>query len=717
MPEINTITGSGLIVGELAVKHGLITVTDLEKAMRICADLDNGYDAIPEYLIAQNLIQQKDCDRLFSLAKTMAVRDQDIQFGNVAIEKGFITKSMLELALDEQRTLFKNKKKYTLLGDILVEAGMLTLQQKDIILSEQHRYHSGSRGDYSVNNEQHSNSGDKSQQSFKGDSAHKNFAQSETFPSGIRLIIKGDGNAAYMIKTELFNKDMSIGQIKQLLASRNIIHGIVQDSLIQKFIESDAYLTKPFNIAQGNAPIEGQNAAVQYFFTKNRLKAGTIREDGTIDFRERGNIPQVEKGAVLAIKKSAVAGQVGKNIFNDTIKVMQTRDIMLKAGKGAVISPDKLRVIADVAGHPKLASDGTIYVYDTFVVQGDVDFNTGNIDYQGDVTVKGSIKNGFKVKANNIRADEIDGATIIAQGNVIVEQGINESKIYSQGSLSAKFIQNSTISCVGDVKTEREIVESNIECSGTCTIKGIIISSKISAKMGLYAKQIGMEKSAVCTVRVGIDSFALKTLERLEKSIEESKEKMVNFRETISSFYQDIEAAENKILRLTDIKEELEDKRMDILSAMSSMDSKAASSRKVKQMEFELNYLIKNIGETNRKLALCHDNIKSLRETIVERKEQIKDSEIQAASLINERNILVDWMEKNHGIPIIKVESQIMAGTRVYGRYAEDTIKSSINAVVIREEQVSRSVRETINKKNLGKDNESLFWKMYVTKI
>ncbi len=717
MSDINTISSLGFAVGELAVKHALITVTDLERAMQICAELDNGHDAIPEYLVAQNLIEQKDCDRLLSLAKAMAARGQDIKFGTIAIKKGFITQSMLELALDEQVSLLKNRKKYTLLGDILVEAGMLSSQQRELILTEQNRYHSDREEQYSVSNLQHSDIGENSKQGFTLGSMHKNFAQSETFPSGIRLIIKGDGNSAYMLKNEHFNKEMSIGQIKELLASRNIIHGIVKNSLIQQFIDSDIYLTKPFKVAEGNAPIEGQNAAIQYFFTKNRLKAGTIREDGTIDFRERGNIPQVERGAVLAIKKSAVEGQVGKNIFNDTIRVKPTRDIRLKAGKGTTLSPDKLKVIADVAGHPKLGSDGTIYVYDIFVVQGDVDFNTGNIDYQGDVTVRGAIKTGFKVKAHNIRAEEIDGATVIAQGNVIVAQGVNESKISSQGSLTAKFIQNSTISSVGDVKTEREVVESNIECSGTCTIKGIIISSKIAAKMGLYAKQIGMQKSSACTIRVGIDIFALRTLEQLERNLEENRKNKRTLQEKFDSLQQEIKDGEDKIFRLTDIKEQLEDRRMDILSSITLIDGKT-EQLKLKQMESELDRVIANRTENSRKLALCHESVRSIREKLVDKSQQIKDSEFEAESILKERDALIDWIEKNPGIPIVKVEDHIMAGTHVYGKYAQETVKSSVKAVVIREDQASRSIKDAFNKDSLSsKDSKSVLWKIYITKI
>lgn len=719
MSDINIITGLGLTVGELAVKQALISAADLDKAVKMCADLENGHDAIPEYLVAQALISQIDCEKLFAFARAMSARDQDIKFGNLAIQKRFITYPILELALEEQTVLFKNRKKYTLLGDILVDAGMLTPQQRDLILIEQKRYspdnsessvQSGDNRDNGTNSYDSSSHGaallQSNSQNSSHDSPNKSFAQSEVFPFGIRLIIKGDGNSAYLFKTDGFDKNMSIGQIKELLASRNIIHGIADNSLIRRFIDSDIFFTKPFKIAKGNAPIEGQNASIQYFFTKNRLKAGTIREDGTIDFRERGNIPQVEKGAVLAVKRSAVAGEVGKNIFNDTIRVLPIRDIRLKSGKGTMISPDKLKVVAAVAGHPKLGSDGTIYVYDTFVVQKDVDFETGNIDYQGDVTVRGCIQNGFTVKGNNVRASEADGATIIAQGDVIIEQGINESRISSQGSLSAKFIQKSIISCVGDVTTEKEVVESKIDCSGACDIKGVIISSKIAAKMGLCARQIGMEKAPASTIRVGVDVFVNRTLDKLKKDIEEKKEVTERLTETIFGHQQEIDDAEGKIVRLIPIKERHEDERMDLLSAISSMD-KREDEEQLKEMKSEFNRVVKSSKEIGRKIATYHERIRAVREAISETEQKIKENRAERERVLKEHDNLVEWLERNPGVAMVKVEGKIVAGTHIWGRYSEETLKSSVKAVVVKEDQVSR----------FGKEGDAGSWKMYVIKI
>ncbi|MBF0201565.1 MAG: DUF342 domain-containing protein, partial [Desulfamplus sp.] len=638
-PSMNKL---GIFIGELAVKHNMIEPEDLKKALKACAGFETQEEAIPEYLMAQDLISEKDYKKLSAIAKATLTRHLDIKFGNMAVQRGYITEPIMKLALDEQSSLFKSKKKYTLLGDILVDAGMMTPGHRDEILKEQNRYQQ-SRDDMGEEDEStgkgpppgkesrpdgeadHPSSRDGEDSSQAKTVPHKNFAFSEVFPLGIKLVVQPDGNAAFLSKTYDFKKDITIGQIKEILASKNILHGVADNKKIQHFIDSDIFYKKPFVIARGNAPEPTQNATVKYLFAGQRLKAGTIREDGTIDFRERGEIPQVEKGTVLAVKKDAVEGKVGKNIFNDTIRVTPARDIRLKAGRGARLSEDGLRVIADVSGHPKLARDGTVIVYDSYIVKGNVDYETGNIDYQGDVIVTGCIQNGFRVKANNVKAQSLDGAVVIAQGNVTVDQGITESKISARGTLKAKFIQTSSISCLGDVSTQKEVVESSIECSGICTIDGVLISSSVSAKMGLYARQIGMEKASPNTVRVGFDIFAEKEAQVVEKRLGEIKLEEKRMQDVIAEAFKKMNSAEARMQRMSEAKDKNDEERMNLIYMISSENGDSGEQTdKSKQMEAELQRFTKSGEEINSAIVECRQIIKDMNEKILETEQIIQ---------------------------------------------------------------------------------------------
>lgn len=703
MPEIPSQARLGRIVGELAVKHGLIQSSDLDKAIDACRNLDKSDEMIPEILVSEGLISEKDRLKLMAVTKTRQTRHLDLIFGQMAIKKGVITPSILQLALDEQTALFKETKHYTLLGDILVDAGMMSPKQRDDILRSQGRLNKDefppSQSDSSG---QDSNGEAPPSSDVETSPSKKNFASSEVLPSGIKLIVQEDGNAAFFLKTEAFSPTISIGQIKELLATRNILHGIVENNEIQHFIDSENYYKKAFKVAQGNAPAVSQGATVKYLFPRHKLKAGTIREDGTIDFRERGEIPQVEKGAVLAVKKNVVKGKAGKNIFNDL--VLPPKDIRLKAGRGAYLSEDRLQVIAAVSGHPKISRDGVIFVYENYVIQGDVDFETGNIDYQGDVIVKGCVQNGFKVKGNNIKAESTDGAILVAEGNVTVTQGITESNIFARGSLSARFVQTSKIGCLGDLKTDKEVVDSHLECSGKVVINGVVIHSTISAKMGLYAAQIGMEKAPPSTIRVGIDTFAAKEADTMEQEIERIKEDEQALIGDITNLHEAIATTKARISRISVTKDREDEERLMLLSILS--DDNHADPEKNAQLKDEMNRLINSVDEINRTIDQCRDKIRENEQILAEKELMLHRNRETLQRLIEERKTLSGWMDQNPGFSMVKVEGRLMAGTKIFSRHTEKIIQSSISGVVVKEDQENRS-----------RDGDDGTWKMYIAKL
>lgn len=58
------------------------------------------------------------------------------RFGQVAVERGFITPEQLKEALSDQVDDDLAKKRHRLLGDILFEKGRLTANQIDAVLDE-----------------------------------------------------------------------------------------------------------------------------------------------------------------------------------------------------------------------------------------------------------------------------------------------------------------------------------------------------------------------------------------------------------------------------------------------------------------------------------------------------------------------------------------------------------------------------------------------------
>ncbi len=142
------------------------------------------------------------------------------------------------------------------------------------------------------------------------------------------------------------------------------------------------------------------------------------------------------------------------------------RPASYRIGENIMLSEDGCALVAKETGH--LVFDGGCFnIRTTVTIDQDVDASTGNIDFVGDVVVKGFIREGFKVSsAGNVTvAGNINGAAVEAGGNVTVKNGIIKSKVTAHGEVKAQFSEYSDITADGSV-TATVFVFCNVYTGG-----------------------------------------------------------------------------------------------------------------------------------------------------------------------------------------------------------------------------------------------------------
>jgi hypothetical protein len=85
------------------------------------------------------MISQNQLDFLVSVQNFSDIRELDRRFGAITVQNGFATQEEINLALDEQSTLFKRTESVKLIGDILLDLEILTKEQRDAVLLRQQR--------------------------------------------------------------------------------------------------------------------------------------------------------------------------------------------------------------------------------------------------------------------------------------------------------------------------------------------------------------------------------------------------------------------------------------------------------------------------------------------------------------------------------------------------------------------------------------------------
>lgn len=503
---------------------------------------------------------------------------------------------------------------------------------------------------------------------------------------GLELILDPAGLSATLKVPEGVDPfAASISDIKTVLFEENIVFGIVEDSLIRGFLNSKIFREKPFTIAEGVTPRPGVHGQVRFFFDTDYLKIGAITDKGNIDFKNRGEIPYVEEGTLLAEISPAVKGKPGRDIYGQDIPVDAVREVFLRCESGVRMSEDKTRVFAAVSGQPKLNFGDRIQVLSELTIPGDVGFETGHVEFEGNVIIKGAVLEDFIVTGANITAREIVGATINASGDLTVKDGMSNSTLNVVGTIQAKFIHKCTINAYGNVSAEKEIIDCRIENSGACLVeRGKIISSQIASKMGVTAKEIGTEMSSPNRIKIGVDDHITRETDLIDAQIETYNATLEELRKTLEDFTEQEKETHKQITALAHVQDRAQIGQKSLQNSLERLGS-GAPSENIREVEAQIKQLARKAQEADESINRYfdqQDKIMAARDACHERIGQCED---RISDLKRQKKDKIKWAKSMTGIAYLKTTGAIFGGTVVSGAHCTKTFKETMRHVTLRE--------------------------------
>lgn len=358
------------------------------------------------------------------------------------------------------------------------------------------------------------------------------YIESPTDDSVFTITVDKNDMFAKMILSSPTNKGRlpEVSEIIIGLKAYSIVYGI-KEEYIEEAINNNIFHV-PVTIAEGTIPVKGQDTHIEYNFATgdDTLKAA-VRPDGSVDFKELNLIQNVFKDSVLAVIHPATKGIEGTTIKGVKISTTDGNTVEWSLGSNVYISSDKTQVLATCAGQVYLKGK-QICVDPALEIPSDVDLSIGNIDFLGNVIIKGGISDGFSViSGGNIEVHGHIGKCFIhAEGNIIAHQGIqgkDETQVECKGDLYANFIERSNINVGGNLIITKALLHSNVICDQGIYLIGnkraIIAGGDIKAQHEIYASQIGAESYIETHVEVGYSKKTLKENATIMKIIETQK--------------------------------------------------------------------------------------------------------------------------------------------------------------------------------------------------
>ncbi len=278
-------------------------------------------------------------------------------------------------------------------------------------------------------------------------------------------------------------------------------------------------------IARYVEPKKGQNGFINFRFDKEHKLKPHQNEFGVADYHELNAIVPIQKNDVIADIVMPTEGIPGKDIFGKEVPAEPGAQPKISLGKNTLVTMDGLKIIAACDGHI-IFGNGCFQVEECVTIKTDLDISVGNINFLGDVHIKGNIMEGFRVNAGkNVRVDgSVFGGEIIAGGDVTVVGGVINSKITCDGNADIGFCENAEIFSKGDVSS-KQFAFCEVFCYGALTAKGprgVICGGKVTSMHDINAGVIGSVKYTPTEVYVGDGSVLFLRKREAEANLNES---------------------------------------------------------------------------------------------------------------------------------------------------------------------------------------------------
>ena len=361
------------------------------------------------------------------------------------------------------------------------------------------------------------------------------FKVAERRDSSIKVEISNDKRTAYLSYIHPWGgQKLDLDDVLKALNDSNVVFGI-NEGRIKEILVENTDVTKQ-RIAGAKDSENGVDGKIEYLFDAFHKNAHPkINEDGFADFRDLDIFENVDENAPLVRKTPATPGVDGTDVTGKPIKATPGKDLQLSKGKNTIVSSeDPNLLIAARAGSPKLQHSKVI-VEEVLMVD-DVDFSTGNIQFNGNIVVKGVVNSGFSVEADGdiTCKDTVEGADLSAGGSIFLKRGIKglgKSRIKAGTNVLARFIERCTVDAGGSVIVDEAIIHSETSAGETVEAtnsKGCIFGGHINAGSLVRASYLGSEMAVATIIEVGASPLTRQQLEELNEKTKQNKIELDN---------------------------------------------------------------------------------------------------------------------------------------------------------------------------------------------
>ncbi|MFW5693973.1 MAG: DUF342 domain-containing protein [Alkalispirochaeta sp.] len=326
-----------------------------------------------------------------------------------------------------------------------------------------------------------------------------------------------------MAVTATFLPPMGSGRLLEpdivytLLESRDVVYGIDDDAIGEAVfsVNTERRIREEVVVARGTPP---QSARPSYYelvvaVDKSMPSWGN---DERAEYKNVTLLPVVHQGEVVARQIPEKAGVPGVTVTGAEVPFGTEQVSPLQPGDHTRLVDDQ--VIAEIGGQVQIR-DNAFHIQDQLEISGAVGFETGSIEFPGDVVLRGEVKDGFHIWAGRSISSTVtvDVSEVYCRGDFTSTAGVigrGKALLRCGGKVQARFASTCFIESKSSVFLNSYAYQSHIGCQDRLATgkTGRVVGGVVTTVNGVRAHALGNQASVPTTVRTGIDFIAERKL-------------------------------------------------------------------------------------------------------------------------------------------------------------------------------------------------------------
>lgn len=324
---------------------------------------------------------------------------------------------------------------------------------------------------------------------------------------------------------------LTVTALRALAESRGVLPDLFDESAAAALIHD--FVTRPRDlsavVARGTPPVTGESGrfeidpglgeAIERAKALRRVLAERAADpnaepppippddESPADHRARSPYVVVAVGTALGRMVPPASGIDGRDVFGLAVAAKHGRPAHL-ALEGAATQPDGT-VLASRSGELRV-TPAVVTVDPVLRIAGSVGFETGHVDFPGDVAVRGNVADCFRVRAGGgiVVNGTAEACTIQCELHAVLAGGMAgraRGTITVGGDLDARYLNSCTATVQGDCRIDREIYEANLRCAGALAAPRCVArSGNLRAARGIDVAVLGGEAGEAMEITVGL---------------------------------------------------------------------------------------------------------------------------------------------------------------------------------------------------------------------